>query len=101
MICYIFMKHIHSQIRFVRVYLKNAFNTSPIFFRVSNDPIPSPRRNIVSAIEQIASFYTAGFRITKTINMIVPTGNLLAGISANCDRGHNLSVSCEQNSIAK
>jgi len=36
-----------------------------------NDSIPSPRRNIVSAIEQIASFYTAGFRITKTINMIV------------------------------
>jgi len=40
-------------------------------FGSQNDSIPSPRRNIVSAIEQIASFYTAGFRITKTINMIV------------------------------
>lgn len=70
-------------------------------FREPNELILSPRRNIVSAIEQIASFYTAGFRITKTINMIVPTGNLLAGISATCDRDYNLSVSHEQNSIAK
>lgn len=66
-----------------------------LFFHALNDPVPSPCCNIVSAIEQIASFHTAGFRITKPINMAVPTGNLLAGISAS--RDHNLSARTEFN----